>query len=67
MGKGLALGLSIGLIAVLLAIFIISFIVYIRTPRPKGCENLGRDESKCQGCKHQECRFYKFIDEEGGK
>ncbi|MBQ7994847.1 MAG: hypothetical protein IJ247_01345 [Bacilli bacterium] len=67
MNKTLALSLSITLIAILLIVFFISFLLYIRTPRPKGCETLGRDESKCSSCKHQECRFYKFIDEEGNK
>ena len=53
----LVLGISI--LVVLLVVFIVSFILYVRTPAPKGCENIKISEENCSSCSHSECRFYK--------
>ena len=55
--------LAICIIVTLLAIFIVSFILYIRTPVPKGCENLKADDEKCASCGHSECKFYQGGEE----
>jgi len=50
--------IAIGVIVILAAIFVLSFILYVKTPVPEGCENLGRDESHCAECSESSCRFY---------
>lgn len=51
--------LGISIIVVLLIIFIVSFLLYVRTPAPKGCENIKISEENCSSCNNKECRFYK--------
>ncbi len=50
--------LTIVIAVFLLIVFFVSFILYVRQKPPKGCENLGRDESKCASCGEASCRFY---------
>ncbi len=51
--------LGISILVALLFIFIVSFVLYVRTPAPKGCENIKINDENCSGCSHKECRFYK--------
>lgn len=51
--------LGISIMAALLIVFVVSFVLYIKTPAPKGCENLKISEENCSSCSHSECRFYK--------
>lgn len=51
--------IAISILVALLAIFIVSFILYVRTPVPKGCENLKINDENCSSCNHKECKFYK--------
>ena len=51
--------LGISILVALLIVFIVSFLLYVRTPAPKGCENIKINEENCSGCSHSECRFYK--------
>lgn len=51
--------LAISIIIALAIIFVVSFVLYIRTPAPKGCENIKISEENCSGCEHKECKFYK--------
>lgn len=51
--------LGISILVALLFVFIISFVLYVRTPAPKGCENIKINDENCTGCSHKECRFYK--------
>ena len=51
--------LAISIILALLAIFIVSFVLYVRTPIPKGCENIKVNDENCASCGHKECKFYK--------
>lgn len=51
--------LGISILVTLLFVFIISFVLYVRTPAPKGCENIKINDENCSGCSHKECRFYK--------
>ena len=51
--------LGISILVALLIVFIVSFLLYMRTPAPKGCENIKINEENCSGCSHSECRFYK--------
>ena len=50
---------AISILVALLAIFIVSFILYVRTPVPKGCENIKINDENCSSCNHKECKFYK--------
>ena len=50
--------LAISIVVCLLAVFIISFIFYVKTPVPKGCENIKINTENCAGCSHSECKFY---------
>ena len=54
--------LAIVILVVLAVTFIVSFVIYQRTPRPKGCEDLEPNEEKCTSCKNKDCSFYKEID-----
>ena len=56
--------LAISILVVLLAVFIVSFILYMKTPVPKGCENIKISEENCASCSHSECSFYKERNEE---
>ena len=51
--------LAISILVTLLIVFIVSFIIYVRTPAPKGCEDIRASEEKCSSCSNNECRFYK--------
>ena len=51
--------IAISILVALLAIFIVSFILYVRTPAPKGCENIKINDENCSSCNHKECKFYK--------
>lgn len=59
--------IAIAVIVLLIVIFVVSFVLYVKTPAPKGCENLGRDESKCGGCSETSCRFYQDRSVKGEK
>ena len=50
---------GISILVALLFVFIVSFVLYMRTPAPKGCENIKINDENCTGCSHKECRFYK--------
>lgn len=56
--------LAISILVILLAVFIVSFVLYIKTPAPKGCENIKISEENCASCSHSECSFYKERNEE---
>lgn len=58
MPKEVAIIVTISIIVLLAILFFVSFVFYVKTPAPKGCENLGRDESKCERCSETGCRFY---------
>lgn len=58
MNQSFYLIIAIAIIVILLITFIVSFILYIRTPVPKGCEDIKISEEKCASCGHNECRFY---------
>ena len=51
--------IAISILVALLAVFIVSFILYVRTPVPKGCENIKINDENCSSCNHKECKFYK--------
>lgn len=51
--------LAISIIIALAIIFVVSFVFYVRTPAPKGCENIKISEENCSSCDKKECRFYK--------
>ena len=51
--------IAISILVALLAIFIVSFVLYVRTPVPKGCENIKVNDENCSSCNHKECKFYK--------
>ena len=54
--------LAIVILVVLAVTFIVSFVIYQKTPRPKGCEDLEPNEEKCASCNNKACSFYKEID-----
>lgn len=51
--------LAIAIILFLTITFIVSFVLYQRTPKPNGCEDLKPSEEKCSGCTNDSCAFYK--------
>ncbi len=59
MSKEAYLIIAISILVGLLIIFFVSFILYRRTPLPKGCENLKKDEEKCSACSNEQCMFHK--------
>ena len=59
MGQTGYLILAITILVALLAIFIVSFVLYMKTPVPKGCENIKAGGEHCSSCSHSECKFYK--------
>ena len=63
MSKTGALILGISILVALLIVFVVSFVIYVRTPAPKGCENIKIDDEKCASCSNNnECRFYQGGD-----
>ena len=58
MSQPVYLAIAIVILVALLATFIVSFILYIKTPAPKGCENIKINEENCSSCNHKECKFY---------
>lgn len=50
--------MAICILLTLLAIFLVSFVLYVKTPVPKGCEDIKADAEKCASCGHAECKFY---------
>ena len=54
--------LAIIILVVLAITFIVSFVLYKRTPKPKGCEDIEISEEKCAGCTNESCAFYKEKD-----
>jgi len=56
--------LAISILVLLLVVFIVSFVKYVKTPAPKGCENIKISEENCASCGHTECSFYKERNEE---
>ena len=63
MGQGGYLIIAIVILAVLLVTFFVSFVLYVRTPAPKGCEDMKISEENCSSCGHTECEFYKSREE----
>ena len=59
MGQTGYLIIAIVILVVLLATFLVSFVLYVKTPAPKGCENIKISEENCSSCNHKECKFYK--------
>ena len=64
MSQTVYLVLAISILVLLLVIFIVSFVKYVKTPAPKGCENIKISEENCASCSHTECSFYKERNEE---
>ena len=58
MGQTGYLILAISILVGLLVIFIVSFVLYVKTPVPKGCENIKAGGEHCSSCDHKECKFY---------
>lgn len=56
--------LAISILVALLIVFFVSFVIYMKTPVPKGCEDLKMSEEKCSSCGHSECHFYKGKEED---
>lgn len=63
MGQTEYLIIAIVILVVLAITFIVSFVLYQRTPKPKGCEDLKPSEEKCAGCSNSQCQFYKEKEE----
>ena len=53
---------AILLIVGLLATFFISYVSNKKTPVPKGCENLLRDEEMCATCPNTSCKIKELED-----
>lgn len=49
--------LAIVILVVLAITFIVSFVLYKRTPKPKGCEDLEISEEKCAACNNTTCEL----------
>lgn len=56
--------LAISIVVFLLAVFVISFVLFMKTPAPKGCEDMKISEENCSKCGKTECSFYKKVEEE---
>ena len=54
--------IAIVILVILAVTFIVSFVLYQRTPKPKGCEDLKPSDEKCAGCTNDACAFYKEKD-----
>lgn len=67
MNETLAIVLSILLLVILLFVFVFTFVRYVKTPAPKGCENLGVDKSKCSSCDEKTCRYNLYEGKEKKK
>ena len=53
------LALAVSILTALLIVFIVSFVLYVKTPAPKGCENIKINAENCASCNHKECKFYR--------
>ena len=53
------LAIAIVILVALLVTFVVSFVIYVRTPAPKGCEDLKASDEKCASCSNSEGHFYK--------
>lgn len=47
--------IAIIILVVLAITFMVSFVLYKRTPKPKGCEDLEISEEKCSACPNTTC------------
>ena len=56
--------IGIVILVALLVVFFVSFILYMRTPVPKGCEDIKVSEEKCSSCSHSECHFYRAKEDD---
>ena len=63
MGQTGYLIIAITILVSLLIIFFVSFILYIKTPVPKGCENIKIGDEHCSSCDRAECKFYQGGEE----
>ena len=50
--------LAISILVALLIVFIVSFVLYVKTPAPRGCENIKAGGEHCSSCERKECKFY---------
>ena len=50
--------IAISIIIALAMVFVVSFILYVKTPAPKGCEDIKINQENCASCQHKECKFY---------
>jgi hypothetical protein len=48
---------AIILIGALVVVFFITYVFNKKTPVPKGCENLLRDEEMCANCTNTSCKI----------
>lgn len=55
--------IAIIILVVLAITFIVSFVLYKRTPKPKGCEDLEISEEKCAACSNTSCELRKEREE----
>ena len=51
--------LGISIVVFLLAIFVVSFVLFMKTPAPKGCEDIKINEESCAACNNTSCSHFK--------
>lgn len=56
--------IAIVILVVLAITFIVSFVLYKRTPKPEGCEDLEISEEKCAACNNASCELRKEKEEQ---
>lgn len=59
MEKWVYILISVIIILVLIVIFFVSYYFNKKTPVPKGCENLIKNDENCKGCTITDCEFNK--------
>ena len=59
MGKTGYLLVAIAIIIVLIVLFFISYVLNKKTPVPKGCEHILKENEHCLGCTNKSCQYYK--------